>query len=62
MSQAPDWDEDLPYDAEEEYEALLRALRRGRGFGILFVECSPQKGNELITSLQTDLPRGCYAL
>ncbi|MBW4467908.1 MAG: tetratricopeptide repeat protein [Pegethrix bostrychoides GSE-TBD4-15B] len=58
MSQSKsDWDEDIPYNAEDEYQALLRALRRKRGFGLYFVECSAQKGNELIASLQKDLPQ-----
>lgn len=56
MSQSQtDWDEEIPYDPEDEYQALLRSLRRKRGFGLYFVECSPQKGSELIASLKTDL-------
>ena len=58
MSQSKiDWDEEIPYDAESEYQALRRALTRKRGFGLYFVECSPQKGSELIASLQKDLPQ-----
>jgi tetratricopeptide (TPR) repeat protein len=49
---------DLPPETPEEvYATLLRALRRKRGFGLFFVECSPQKGNELIAKLQQDLPQ-----
>jgi len=49
---------DLPdYNADAEYGALLRALRRQQGFGILFVRCSPSQGKKLITDLQRDLPQ-----
>lgn len=49
---------DLPPETPEEvYATLLRALKRKRGFGLFFVECSPQKGNELIAALQQDLPQ-----
>jgi tetratricopeptide (TPR) repeat protein len=58
MSQNPvDWDTDIPHDPQEEYQALLRALRRKRGFGLFFVECSARKSNELIAKLQQDLPQ-----
>ena len=47
---------DLPdYDADDEYRALLRALRRQQGFGILFVRCSPERGSQLIEELRQDL-------
>ncbi|MEM6518958.1 MAG: tetratricopeptide repeat protein [Cyanobacteria bacterium P01_C01_bin.70] len=49
---------ELPdYDADDEYRALLRALRRQQGFGILFVRCSPERGNQLIEELCQDLPQ-----
>ncbi|NMF81852.1 hypothetical protein [Nodosilinea sp. P-1105] len=49
---------DLPdYDADQEYQALLRAVRRQQGFGIIFVRCSPDRGNRLIKDLTRDLPR-----
>jgi hypothetical protein len=49
---------DLPdYDADQEYRALLRALRRQEGFGILFVRCSPEQGHKLMDQLKQDLPR-----
>ncbi|WP_239112654.1 tetratricopeptide repeat protein, partial [Halomicronema sp. CCY15110] len=49
---------DLPdYDADDEYRALLRALRRQQGFGLLFVRCSPEQGRKLIEKLQQDLPQ-----
>ncbi|MEM6839908.1 MAG: tetratricopeptide repeat protein [Cyanobacteria bacterium P01_C01_bin.120] len=43
------------YDADDEYRALLRALRRQQGFGILFVRCSPERGRQLIDELRQDL-------
>ncbi|MGA7954252.1 MAG: tetratricopeptide repeat protein [Gloeobacterales cyanobacterium] len=42
---------------EEKYQALLRSLRRTKGFGILFVQCSPAEANNLITKIKQDLPR-----
>jgi len=49
---------DLPdYDADQEYQALLRAVRRQQGFGIIFVRCSPDRGDRLIKDLTRDLPR-----
>jgi hypothetical protein len=36
----------------KEYRALLRALRRQQGFGIVFVRCSPERGSQLIEELQ----------
>jgi tetratricopeptide (TPR) repeat protein len=58
MSQASvHWDEDLPVDPQEEYQALVRALRRTEGFGLLFVQCSPAEGTRLIQEIQKDLPQ-----
>ncbi|WP_052288669.1 tetratricopeptide repeat protein [Leptolyngbya iicbica] len=51
LSELPD------YDADAEYGALLRALRRQEGFGILFVRCSPSQGRQLIDELKQDLPQ-----
>jgi tetratricopeptide (TPR) repeat protein len=56
MSQSQaNWDEEIPYDPEAEYQALLRALRRKRGFGLFFVQCSPAEGEKIIQRVQTDL-------
>jgi tetratricopeptide (TPR) repeat protein len=52
-----EWDKDVGTDAEEEYEALLRSLRWTEGFGLLFVDCSPAAGEELIEKVEEDLPR-----
>lgn len=47
---------DLPdYDAAQEYQALLRAVRRQVGFGIIFVRCSPDRGRRLMDELRLDL-------
>ena len=57
LSELPD------YDADAEYRALLRALQRQQGFGILFVRCSPERGSKLIEELRQDLPqRHCERL
>jgi superkiller protein 3 len=57
LSELPD------YDADAEYQALLRALRRQAGFGIIFVRCSPDQGRKLIEQVTRDLPRQrCAAL
>ncbi|PZO09972.1 MAG: prenyltransferase [Leptolyngbya foveolarum] len=39
------------------YRSLVRALKRRRGFGILFLQCTPAKGKEIFSQLQTDLPQ-----
>ncbi|WP_293363624.1 tetratricopeptide repeat protein, partial [Microcoleus sp. CAWBG52] len=53
-----DWDEDLPpATPEEEYESLVRTLRRTNGFRLLFVECVPSEGKRLIAKVQADFPR-----
>jgi len=62
MSEAIDWDIDLPTDPDEEYRALVRALRRTQGFGLLFVRCSPAESTRLIQRVQTDLPQKTAAV
>lgn len=53
-----DWDEDLPpASPEEEYQALRRAIQRTDGFGLLFVQCAPAKGHEIIKQIKEDLPQ-----
>ncbi len=42
--------------AEEEYRALVRSLRRKKGFGLFFVQTSPAKGQEILADLRRDLP------
>ncbi|MDJ0676210.1 MAG: tetratricopeptide repeat protein [Calothrix sp. MO_167.B42] len=53
--QLTDWDQDLPPEPEEEYQALVRTLQWTDGFGLLFVRCSPRKGEELITKVQGEI-------
>ncbi len=40
---------------EEVYRALIRSLRRRKGFGIVFVECSPTEAFDLIPQIKDDL-------
>ncbi len=42
---------------EEVYQSLLRSLKRRKGFGIVFVQCSPAEGKRLIQRVQRDLPQ-----
>ncbi len=57
-SEIIDWDEDLPpATPEEEYESLVRTLRRTNGFRLLFVECVPAEGERLIAKVQADFPQ-----
>jgi tetratricopeptide (TPR) repeat protein len=44
-------------DPEALYLSLVRALRRRKGFGIVFLQCTPAKGQQLFSKLQKDLPR-----
>ena len=50
-----DWDKDLPPEPEEEYQALVRALRRTRGFNLLFIQCSPAEGERVIARAKADI-------
>ena len=53
-----DWDADLPEaEPEEEYQTLVRTLKRTNGFRLLFVECSPAEGERLIAKVQGDVPQ-----
>ncbi len=42
---------------EEVYQALLRSLRRRKGFGIVFVQCSPGETVQLIQRMRQGLPQ-----
>ncbi|MEM9088296.1 MAG: tetratricopeptide repeat protein, partial [Cyanobacteria bacterium P01_F01_bin.53] len=42
-------------DPEMLYLSLVRALRRRKGFGILFLQCTPAKGQEIFARLEKDL-------
>lgn len=50
-----EWDEDLTASADEEYAALVRAIRWARGFGLLFVQCSPAEGERLMEWVRDDI-------
>ncbi|MEG4047278.1 tetratricopeptide repeat protein, partial [Microcoleus sp. Pol17_C1] len=53
-----DWEADLPpAEPEEEYQTLVRTLKRTNGFRLLFVECSPAEGERLIPKVQGDVPQ-----
>ncbi|MEM1395357.1 MAG: tetratricopeptide repeat protein [Cyanobacteria bacterium P01_H01_bin.150] len=56
-SESIDWDEDLPAEPEEEYQAFFRTLERTEGFRLLFVQCTPVEGDELITKVKEELPK-----
>jgi len=43
--------------ATEEYQAVVRSLRRRKGFGFLFMESTPVGGEELITKIKKDVPQ-----
>ena len=49
------WDQDLPSQGDEEYQALVRTLNFTEGFGLLFVRCSPAEGEQLITKIKEDI-------
>jgi tetratricopeptide (TPR) repeat protein len=42
---------------KELYKALLRSLRRRKGFGLVFVQCSPGEAKRLLPQLVADLPQ-----
>ncbi|NJM28550.1 MAG: hypothetical protein HC856_10760 [Pseudanabaena sp. RU_4_16] len=41
-------DEDVISSSDREYQALLRSLRRRKGFGLIFLRCTPVGGLALI--------------
>ena len=57
MQEAFDWNEEPPLDPAIEYQGLLRGLRRKKGFGLYFVQCSPAEGTKLIARIRQDLPQ-----
>ena len=40
---------------EEVYQALRRSLQRRKGFGIVFVQCSPATATRLIARVKSDI-------
>ncbi len=56
-SDSSEWDEDLPPDPEEDYQTFIRTLERTDGFRLLFVQCTPAEGKQLIARVKDDLPQ-----
>ncbi len=54
-SELSNWEEDLLADPDEEYNDLVRALKRTRGFGLLFVRCSRTQGKQIIARIKEDI-------
>ncbi len=52
-----DWNKDLGSDPEEEYQSLVRSLKWTDEFGLLFVRCSPARGEQLIRNIREDIPQ-----
>jgi tetratricopeptide (TPR) repeat protein len=52
-----DWDEDVPTDPEEEYQTFVRTLKRTDGFRLLFVQCTPAQGTQLVAKVKADIPQ-----
>lgn len=50
-------EQDIHPDAETSYKALRRAIQRGVGFSLLFVRCTPVKGEEIMERIKADLPQ-----
>ncbi len=44
-------------EPEEQYQAFVTTLQETEGFRLLFVRCSQVTGEELITSVQNDIPQ-----
>ena len=56
MSQTQtDVSQDFPAESEAQYQAFVRALKRRRGFGLMFVRCSPAEGKQLIARVRKDI-------
>jgi tetratricopeptide (TPR) repeat protein len=52
-----DWDEDVPADPEEDYQTFVRTLKRTDGFRLLFVQCTPAQGTQLVAKVKEDIPQ-----
>jgi len=50
------WNEIIKPSAEEVYEGFRNVLDWTEGFGLVFVQCSPVQGSELIGQIKKDLP------
>lgn len=49
----------LTLTAADVYGALVRSLRRRKGFGIVFVQCTPAEAEQLLPRLRSDIPQKC---
>jgi tetratricopeptide (TPR) repeat protein len=49
--------ENVTTTRDEVYQALLRSLKRRKGFGIVFVQCSTAETANIIQRVQQDLPQ-----
>jgi len=49
------WDEKIKASAEEGYEGFRNVLEWTEDFGLVFVQCAPVQGEELITKVTKDL-------
>ncbi|NET51658.1 MAG: prenyltransferase, partial [Merismopedia sp. SIO2A8] len=50
-----DWGEEIVYEPEEEYQAMLRAIQRTQGFGLIFLECTSRQAKQVIDRVQKDI-------
>lgn len=57
MTETMDWNAEIDFDLEEEYQSLLRTSRWTDGFGLMFVRCSPTEGKHLIDRIHKDIPQ-----
>jgi len=57
-----EWDEDVKSTPDEEYQSLVRSLKRKNGFGLFFVRCTPVGGQELIKKIDVDVPQKQFAV
>lgn len=51
-----DGSQETELDPQKEYRSLIRLISYNRGFGLLFVQCSPTEGERLISQVVNDLP------
>ena len=62
MLQLSKWDLDVEINEDDEYRSLIRSVRRSQGFKLLFVSCSPDRGEKIRQKLIVDVPGKKYGL
>jgi tetratricopeptide (TPR) repeat protein len=63
MLELSKWDLDLETDDQEKYTSLVRAVRRNhQRFKLLFVSCSPSRGEKIRRDLMVNIPTKKYEL